>query len=52
MNFETHCEAFINDRDLVIVARNAILLLVALYLDTHIATEAVVHIWYSAFMSR
>ena len=40
----------INDRDLDIVARNAILLLIALSFDTATAATMMIHIWYSAFI--
>jgi Domain of unknown function (DUF4470) len=52
MTFQQHCETFINGRDLDVVARNTILLLIALSFDTHAAPEAMIHIWYSALIPR
>ncbi|KAF5664362.1 hypothetical protein FHETE_7119 [Fusarium heterosporum] len=42
---------FINDRDLDIVARNTVMLLVALTAEAHEDTvDCMIHIWYSAFI--
>ncbi|KAL9129400.1 MAG: hypothetical protein Q9217_002131 [Psora testacea] len=46
-----HCEVVVNDKDPDIVARNAILLLVALYFSPEVATPIMLHIWYSALVS-
>ncbi|KAI4222628.1 MAG: hypothetical protein L6R40_008569 [Gallowayella cf. fulva] len=46
-----HCEVVINDKDPDIVARNAILLLVAIYFSPEVATSIMLHIWYSALVS-
>ena len=40
----------INDRDEAVVARNLIFLLVAFNLPPDIASEAILHLWYSAFL--
>ncbi|RMZ42089.1 hypothetical protein AFCA_006832 [Aspergillus flavus] len=40
----------INDRDETVVARNLIFLLVAFHLPPDIASEAIIHLWYSAFL--
>ncbi|KAB8302796.1 hypothetical protein EYC80_006141 [Monilinia laxa] len=44
------CEVVINDKDFDIVARNAILLLIALVFDPMQAADIMIHIWYSAFI--
>ncbi|KAA8576352.1 hypothetical protein EYC84_006485 [Monilinia fructicola] len=44
------CEVIINDRDFDIVARNVILLLIALVFDPMQAADIMIHIWYSAFI--
>ncbi|KAL9095922.1 MAG: hypothetical protein Q9165_001920 [Trypethelium subeluteriae] len=41
-------ECFLNDRDLDVVARNAIMLLLAIFGDPHNACDMILHIWYSA----
>lgn len=42
-----------NDRDVDIVARNAILLLIALVLeDMDEAVECIIHVWYSALIRK
>jgi hypothetical protein len=41
----------INDRDFDIVARNAIMLLTVISCPTDIASEAMLHMWYSAFIT-
>ena len=46
-----HCEVSANDKDPDIVARNAILLLVALQFSPEVATPIMLHIWYSALVS-
>ena len=45
-----HCEIVINDRDSDIVARNAILLLIALHFSPEAATPMMLHMWYSALV--
>jgi len=45
-----HCEVFINDMNLDIVARNAILLLIALNFSPDVATPIMLHTWYSALV--
>lgn len=45
-----HCEVVINDRDPDIVARNAILLLIALNFSPDAATPIMLHTWYSALV--
>ena len=45
-----HCEVVINDKDSDIVARNAILLLIALHFSPKEATPMMLHIWYSALV--
>ncbi|KAE9365085.1 hypothetical protein N431DRAFT_473171 [Stipitochalara longipes BDJ] len=50
-SYAGQCEAVINDRDVDIVARNAIMLLTAISCPTDIASEAMLHMWYSAFIT-
>lgn len=50
--FPKLCEVFLNDKELDIVARNAILLLTALRFDPESAAEIMVHIWYSALIPQ
>ncbi|KAJ0168197.1 hypothetical protein CTA2_8707 [Colletotrichum tanaceti] len=46
-------EATLNDRDLDIVARNAILLLIALVMeDFDASANCIIHVWYSAFLRK
>ena len=45
------CEVIVNDKDQDIVARNAILLLIALHFSPEVATPIMLHIWYSALVS-
>ncbi len=44
------CTMTVNDREFDVVARNAILLLTALYFEPEIATPIMIHIWYSALI--
>ena len=46
-----HCEVVVNDRDPDIVARNAILLLLALQFSPDVATPIMLHVWYSVLVS-
>ncbi|KAF2230331.1 hypothetical protein EV356DRAFT_345567 [Viridothelium virens] len=41
-------ECFLNDRDFDVVARNAIMLLLAMFCDPDNVCEMILHIWYSA----
>lgn len=50
--FQRRCEVFINDKELDIVARNAILLLTALCFDPEPAAEIMIHLWYSALIPQ
>ena len=45
-----HCGVVVNDKDSDIVARNAILLLIALHFSPEVATPMMLHLWYSALM--
>jgi hypothetical protein len=49
-NYAGNCKVVINDRNTTIVARNALLLLVALYLEPEVATPIMLHLWYSAML--
>lgn len=40
----------LNDRDIDLVARNALLLLVAFVFDPEVASPIMLHLWYSAFV--
>ncbi|KAF2137795.1 uncharacterized protein K452DRAFT_257269 [Aplosporella prunicola CBS 121167] len=44
-------DVVINDYDFDIVARNAILILIAMHLEPEPAADAMIHTWYSAFLS-
>ena len=44
------CEIILNDDDADIVARNAILLLVAFRFEPEVATPLMLHVWYSALI--
>ncbi|KAF2281297.1 uncharacterized protein EI97DRAFT_25631 [Westerdykella ornata] len=44
------CTAVLNDRDFAVVARNAILLLLALRLDPEASAPMMIHLWYSALI--
>ena len=46
--YQKSCTSILNDRDGVVVARNAILLLLALHLSPEEASQAMLHVWYSA----
>ena len=49
--FIQRTEVYINDRDLDVVARNLILLLIGLTVeDDNEAVECMIHVWYSAFL--
>ncbi len=50
-SYTGHCEVVVNDRDPDVVARNAILLLVALHFSPEVATSTMLHVWYSALIS-
>lgn len=47
---EGKCDVVLNDWDFDIVARNAIMLLVALHYDPEVAVPMIIHIWYSALL--
>lgn len=42
--------AVLNDMDFIIVARNAIMLLVALHFESDVAVPMIIHLWYSALL--
>lgn len=44
------CSVIINDKDFQVVARDVIMLLIALHLDTDTAVPLIIRIWYSAFI--
>ena len=46
--YTNRCTIVLNDMDRYVVARNAILLILALILDPHEAPEILLHVWYSA----
>ncbi|KAF2141159.1 uncharacterized protein K452DRAFT_272970 [Aplosporella prunicola CBS 121167] len=43
-------DVVINDREIDIVARNAIIILIAMHVDPETAADAMIHTWYSAFL--
>lgn len=52
-NFNQSLEVTLNDRDLDIVARNAILLLIALVVDNvDEAADSMIHVWYSTLIRK
>ncbi|KAF2129720.1 hypothetical protein P153DRAFT_430843 [Dothidotthia symphoricarpi CBS 119687] len=44
------CTVAINDKDFVVVARNVIMLLIALQFDPEAAVPMIIHLWYSALL--
>lgn len=48
--YKGKCVAVLNDIDFVIVARNAIMLLVALQFEPGVAVPMIIHLWYSALL--
>jgi hypothetical protein len=44
------CVAVLNDKEFIIVARNAVMLLVALHLDPETVVPMIIHLWYSALL--
>ncbi|KAI9651810.1 MAG: hypothetical protein M1829_002440 [Trizodia sp. TS-e1964] len=51
-SFNRKCRVVVNDKDLDIVARNAILLLTVLHYEPDEATNMMLHIWYSALIPQ
>jgi hypothetical protein len=49
--FTGHCQIIINDKDWEVVARNAIMLMVALQCEPDIAANAILHLWYSSLVT-
>lgn len=49
-NHKGKCQITMNDKDFDIVARNAIMLLVALHYEPEVAVPMIIHIWYSALL--
>ena len=47
-SYKGSCTCVLNDRDNVLVCRNIILLLIAMLLPPVVASEVMLHIWYSA----
>ncbi len=53
MSYSQSVEVIINDHDVDVVARNAILLLIALVVeDMDEAVECIIHVWYSALIRK
>lgn len=50
--YKGKCTIVLNDKEPVIVFRNAIMLLVALYFDAKTAVPMMIHLWYSALLPR
>ncbi|KAJ6282177.1 hypothetical protein J3E71DRAFT_361124 [Bipolaris maydis] len=50
--YQGECVAVLNDMDFIIVARNAIMLLIALQFEHDIAVPMIIHLWYSALLPR
>lgn len=51
-NYAGKCHVVINDRNITVVARNALLLLVALQFEPEVATPIMLHLWYSAMLPQ
>ena len=51
-SYSNSCDIVLNDWDWDIVARNIVLLLIALHIDRKTAPLVMLHIWYSAFVPR
>jgi hypothetical protein len=48
--YKGKCVAVLNDMDFIIVARNAIMLLIALQFEPDVAVPMIIHLWYSALL--
>ncbi|KAF2730472.1 hypothetical protein EJ04DRAFT_586287 [Polyplosphaeria fusca] len=48
--YEDQCTVVVNDRSFPIVARNALLLLIAFHFDQETAVPMMIHLWYSALV--
>jgi hypothetical protein len=48
--YSGECVAVLNDMEFIMVARNVIMLLIALHLDPEIAVSMIIHLWYSALL--
>ena len=48
--YKDKCVAVLNDMDFIIVARNAIMLLIALQFEPDVAVPMIIHLWYSALL--
>lgn len=48
--YKRECVAVLNDKDLTIVARNAIMLMIALRFPPKAAVPMIIHLWYSALL--
>ncbi|KAJ4365875.1 hypothetical protein N0V83_008497 [Neocucurbitaria cava] len=48
--YKGECVAVLNDKDLTIVARNAIMLMIALRFPPKAAVPMIIHLWYSALL--
>ena len=46
--YDKTCTCVLNDRDLVVVCRNIVMLLITMVLPSPVAAELVLHVWYSA----
>ncbi|EUC48557.1 hypothetical protein COCMIDRAFT_34040 [Bipolaris oryzae ATCC 44560] len=50
--YKGRCVAVVNDKDFTIVARNVVMLFVALQFEPDIAVPMIIHLWYSALLPR
>jgi hypothetical protein len=48
--YDGKCVAVLNDMDFIIVARNVIMLLIALQFEPDVAVPMMIHLWYSALL--
>jgi hypothetical protein len=49
-DYNGECMAVINDKEFLVVARNAIMVLIALQLEPETAVPMIIHLWYSALL--
>ena len=51
-NYTSRCDTILNDKNMNIVARNIVMLLIAAQLPPPEASELILHIWYSARLTK
>ena len=48
--YNAKCTLVLNDKEFIVVARNAIMLLAALHFDPETSVPMIIHLWYSALL--